>query len=132
MDSVRLVKDIMVKEVVTVSPFTTLREALSLMKKHDLKSLVVDKQQPHDAYGLITHTNILKTIVAESGDIDLLHVYDIYTKPVVAVGEDLAVKHVAALMSQQRIKRVLVLNNNELAGLVTMQDIMDPILEMVE
>ncbi|MCD8513935.1 MAG: CBS domain-containing protein [Nitrincola sp.] len=38
-----LVNDVMITQVVTVSPFATLRQALSLMKQHQLKSLVVEK-----------------------------------------------------------------------------------------
>jgi predicted transcriptional regulator len=81
----RLVKDVMITDVVTISPFAKMREALSLMKRHKIKSLVVDKQNQHDAFGLITYSDILKTVIAEEGDIDLLNVYDICAKPVIAV-----------------------------------------------
>ncbi|SFC21150.1 CBS domain-containing protein [Marinospirillum celere] len=126
------VKDVMVREVVTISPFAKLREALSLMKKHQLKSLVVERQNEQDAWGLITYTNILKTVIAEDGDIDLLNVYDVCAKPAISVGESLAVKHVATLMVQNRVKRLLVLNDNELLGFVAMDDIMDVLLQKVE
>ena len=126
------VKDIMVREVVTISPFAKLREAMSLMKKHQLKSLVVEKQNEQDAWGLITYTNILKTVIAEDGDIDLLNVYDVCAKPVISVGESLAVKHVAALMAQNRVKRLLVLRDNDLLGFIAMDDIMESLLQQVE
>jgi signal-transduction protein with cAMP-binding, CBS, and nucleotidyltransferase domain len=127
-----LVKDVMVTDVATISPFATLREAMSLMKRLNLKSLVVDKNGPSDAYGLITYTNIVKTVVAESGDIDLLNVYDACAKPALTVGQSLAVRHVAGLMTQNRIKRILVVNDNDLIGLVTMDDIVDILLKEVE
>jgi signal-transduction protein with cAMP-binding, CBS, and nucleotidyltransferase domain len=127
-----LVKDVMVKDVATISPFATLREAMSLMKRRNLKSLVVEKNGPSDAYGLITYTNIVKTVIAESGDIDLLNVYDVCAKPALTVGESLAVRHVASLMTQNRIKRILVVNDNDLIGLVTMDDIVDILLQEVE
>ncbi|WP_355661387.1 CBS domain-containing protein [Halomonas salifodinae] len=126
------VKDIMVRDVVTVSPFATLREAMSLMKRHDLKSLVVEQQTPQDAWGLITYTNVLKTIVAEAGDIDLVNVYDVCAKPAISVGESLDVRHVASLMTQNGIKRLLVLRDNELQGLVTMNDIVGSVMEMID
>ncbi|WP_163558871.1 CBS domain-containing protein [Halomonas sp. NO4] len=127
-----LVKDIMMREVVTVSPFATLRDALSLMKKHNLKCLVVEQQDPHDAWGLITYTNVLKTIVAEAGDIDLINVYDVCAKPAIGVGESLDVRHVARLMTDSVVKRVLVLDDNKLVGLVTMDDIVGTVLDMIE
>lgn len=128
----KLVKDVMVNEVVCVSPFAKLREALSLMKKHNVKSLVVEKQHPNDAYGLITYTNVLKTVVAEDGDIDLLNVYDACAKPAIAVGKSLAVRQVAALMTEHRVKRILVLEDNDLLGFVTMDDIMSVLLDQVK
>lgn len=127
-----LVKDVMITEVVTVSPFATIREALSIMKRHNLKSLVVEKRADHDAYGLITYTNILKTVIAEEGDIDLVNVYDICAKPAMSVGKSLAVKHVAALMSEHRVKRLVVLDDNELVGFIAMDDIMDILLQNIE
>lgn len=126
------VKDVMVRDIVTISPFAKLREALSLMKKHQLKSLVVERQNEQDAWGLITYTNILKTVIAEDGDIDLLNVYDVCAKPAISVGESLAVKHVATLMVQNRVKRLLVLNDNDLLGFIAMDDIMDVLLQQVE
>ncbi|MFO7647504.1 MULTISPECIES: CBS domain-containing protein [Halomonas] len=127
-----LVKDIMMRDVVTVSPFATLRDALALMKQHNLKCLVVEQQDPHDAWGLITYTNILKTIVAENGDIDLINVYDVCAKPAIGVGESLDVRHVARLMTDSIVKRVLVLDDNRLVGLVTMDDIVGTVLDLIE
>lgn len=128
----KLVKDVMVTNVVCVSPFAKLREALSLMKKHNVKSLIVEKQHPNDAYGLITYTNVLKTVVAEQGDIDLMNVYDACAKPALAVGKSLAVRQVAALMTEHRVKRILVLEDNDLLGFVTMDDIMAVLLGQVD
>ena len=128
----KLVKEVMVTDVVCVSPFAKLREALSLMKKHNVKSLVVEKQHPNDAYGLITYTNVLKTVVAEEGDIDLLNVYDACAKPAISVRKSLAVRQVASLMTEHRVKRILVLEDNDLLGFVTMDDIMAVLLEQVE
>lgn len=127
-----LVKDVMVRDVITISPFAKLREALSLMKRHKLKSLVVEKQNSGDAWGMITYTNILKTVIAEDGDIDLLNVYDVCVKPALSVGESLGIKHVAALMAQNRIKRLLVLQDNDLLGFVAMDDIMEALLQQIE
>lgn len=126
------VRDVMVKDVVCVSPFATIREALSLMKRHDLKSLVVDKRADHDAFGLITYTNIMKTIIAEEGDIDLLNVYDVCAKPALSVGKSLAVKHVAAMMTEHRVKRLVVLDDNDLVGFIAMDDIMDILLDSID
>ena len=127
-----LVKDIMQTNVVTVSPFATIREAMQRMKEHQVKSLVVERGNDNDAYGIITYTTILRTIVAEDGDIDLINVYDVCSKPAIAVYGELDVKYVARLMVTQDIRRLLVLRNNELEGIIAMNDIITPILHMAE
>ncbi|MBK1734642.1 histidine kinase [Halorhodospira abdelmalekii] len=127
-----LVKDLMVTNVATISPLATIRAAMREMKRHRVKSLVVEKRNTHDAFGIITYTNILRTIVAEEGDIDLINVYDICSKPVITVPAEMDLKHVARLMVLQSIRRIVVLNDNELAGLITMNDIVSAIVEMSE
>lgn len=127
-----LAKDIMVRNVVTIDATATLREAISLMKKHRVKCLIVNKRNANDAYGVVTYSTIIKTVSSESGDIDLINVYDVYTKPMISVGEDLNVKYVARLMTDFRVKRVLVINNNEMAGLITMHDIVGEIMRGVD
>ncbi|WP_018872470.1 CBS domain-containing protein [Thioalkalivibrio sp. ALJ16] len=127
-----LVSEILKSNVVTVSPLAPLREAMQLMRRHGVKSLVVEKQHAHDAYGIITYTTILKTIVAEEGDIDLSNVYDVCTKPVITVPAEMDVKYVARLMVSQGIRRLVVLRGNELEGIVTTSDIVGSILQMAD
>lgn len=127
-----LVKDIMKSNVITISAFATVREAMHLMRQHSIKSLVVEKGNEHDAYGLVTYNDILKTIVAEEGDIDLINVYDICTKPALIVSRELDVKYVARLMVNMSIQRILVTSANELVGIITMNDIVSAILEMAD
>lgn len=127
-----IVRDVMINNVITISPFATLRQALSLLKSKNIKSLVVEKQSDNDAYGLITYTNILKTVIAEDGDIDLLNVYDVCVKPALSVGESLGLKHVAGLMSQHHVKRLLVVSDNNLVGFVTMNDIMEELMKRID
>lgn len=130
--SPRLVRDFMVTDVATISPMASLREALHEMRRCRVKSLVVEKAHAHDAYGILTYTSMLKTIVAEEGDIDLANVYDVMNKPAISVPEGMEVKYAARLMVSQSIRRVIVMRNDELVGIVTMSDIVGSILELAE
>ena len=128
----KLVRDVMIADLVMISPFSTLREALSVMKERGVKSLVVDRQDAHDAYGMLTYTHILKTIIAEEGDIDLINVYDVCAKPALSVHPDLATRHAAHLMHGNNIKRLLVTENNVAVGMLTTNDLVRDILQMIE
>jgi len=129
-----LVEDVMtpLEKLVKVSPMATVREALQLMKENSVRSVIVDKNGSSGAYGLVTFKNILQSIVAEDGDIDLLNVYDIAAIPAIAISAKLDVKYAAKMMVTSSIKRILVTDNNELYGILTMTDIIEILMDSVE
>jgi CBS domain-containing protein len=127
-----LVSDVMKTDVVTIKPHATLKEALQLMKKNQLKSLVVEKNSDSDAYGIVTNSQILRQILVEEGDIDLLNVFDVYNKPAFSVSSQIDVKYAAKMMLDLNIKRVLVTDNNELKGVLSVTDLSDYLMSMVE
>jgi len=119
-------------KLIIVSPMSTVREALNLMKTHKVRSVIVDKTKVDSAYGLLTFKNILQSIVAEDGDIDLLNVYDIAATPAISISAKLNVKYAARMMVSSSIKRLLVIDNNELQGILTMSDIIGILMDSVE
>ena len=129
-----LVENIMTpsEKLIKVSPMATVREALQLMKDNGVRSVIVDKTAGSGAYGLVTFKNILQSIVAEDGDIDLLNVYDIAAIPAISISTKLDVKYAAKMMVNKSIKRLLVTDNNELHGILTMTDIIEILMDSVE
>ncbi|WP_353663061.1 CBS domain-containing protein [Hydrogenimonas sp. SS33] len=129
-----LVEEIMTpkERLVTVPATASVRELLTLMKEHAVKSVVVEKGSPHGAYGLVTFKNVLQSIVAEEGDIDMLNVYDIMNAPAISVSRKLEIRYAAQMMVQNSIKRLLVVDDNELYGILTMTDIIGVVLEEME
>ncbi len=128
-----LVEEIMIKEnLVSISPMAPLKDAIKLMKEHKVKSVIVQKMRAEDAYGILTYKSILSSIVAEDGDIDLLNVYDVYTKPAIQLSKELDIKYAAQMMIKNGIKRILVIDNNQLEGLVTMSDIVGFLMDDIE
>lgn len=128
---IQTVADIMtpVEKIRLIDSFATVKDAMQMMRDHDTKVLIVDKKAPSDAYGIITYKNILKAIVAEEGDVDLLNVYDVMTKPAIQVSKELGLLNLARMMVQQNIKRVLVIDHNELEGIVTMDDFIELLMK---
>lgn len=128
-----LVENVMTpaEKLIKISPMSSVRAALKLMRDNKVRSVIVEKNGANGAYGLLTFKNILQTIVAEDGDIDLLNVYDIAAMPAVSVSGKLDVKYAAKMMVNSSIKRLLVIDNNELLGILTMSDIIDVLMESV-
>jgi len=129
-----LVEEVMTpkEKLVVVSPMAPVREVLVLMKKNGIKSVVVDKSSENGAYGLVTFKNILESIVAEDGDIDLLNVYDIASTPSISVSRKLDIKYAARMMVKNSIKRLLVIDNNEVYGILTMSDIIGVLMNEID
>ena len=127
-----LVEDIMKKNVATIEPYATLKDALRLMKQKNLKSLIVNKNSTSDAYGIITNNQILRIILAQDGDIELLNVYDVYKKPAFFVSSKIDVRYAASTMMEHNIKRVVVTDNNELKGVLSVTDLTDYVLSLVD
>ena len=120
------------EKLVKISPMATVREALKMMKDNKVRSVIVEKNHEDGAYGLITFKNILQSIVAEDGDIDLLNVYDIAAMPAISVSRKLNVKYAAKMMVNKSIKRLLITDDNELHGILTMTDIIEILMDSVE
>ncbi len=128
-----LVSEVMVKDnLAIISPMAPVRDALMMMRTTRVKSLIVDKIRPSDAYGLLTYKNILYSIISSDGDIDLLRVYDICSKPAIQVSKQLDLKYASQLMVKNNVKRLLVVDNNELEGILTMTDILTLFLKTIE
>lgn len=129
-----LVKELMVpkEKLVTIKPMAPLKDALLLMRQHHVKSLVVEKTHENDAYGILTFKNIVYSLIASDGDIDLLRVYDLCIKPTIQLSAELDVKYAAKMMMNHEIKRILIVDNNHLQGMVTMTDMLGTLLDSVD
>lgn len=128
------VKEIMipVEKVATISSLETVRNCLNIMQTKNVKSIIVEKDNIHDAFGIVTYTNILNHIFSQDGDMDLLNVYDIATKPIIQVSSDLNIKYAAQMMTNTGVNRLLVTSNGELQGLVSMNDIVAVLMKFAQ
>jgi len=115
-----LVKDVMNKEVVVVKPSVTIREASQFMSRLHIGSLVVVDET--GIVGIITERDILIS-VAEGKDHDQTQVRDIMTRNVITIDPNKTVEEAVDLMVQHRIKKLPVVRDGKLVGIITASDI---------
>jgi len=132
MQSPILVEQIMRPNVNVIDPCASLKDALTMMRDRRVHSLIVAKSYEHDAYGIITNTQILQKILAEDGDVELINVYDVYSKPVFSVSAKIDIRHAAKLMLEHNIKRVAVTDSNELKGVLSTTDLTKYLISLLE
>jgi signal-transduction protein with cAMP-binding, CBS, and nucleotidyltransferase domain len=125
------VRDIMTPadRLVMISPYATVRELINLMDVRSVRSVIVDRTSEHDAYGIVTYSNILQAIYSNDGDMDLLNVYDVATKPMVQIVPDLDIRYAAQLMINQKIKYLSVTWEGRLTGVLSMTDIAQVLMD---
>jgi len=115
-----LVKDVMNKNVVVAKSDVTIREATKVMNKFRIGSLVVLKEEK--IAGILTERNVLEA-VAGGKDADTTAIEDIMTKKVITIDPDESVEAAVDLMTQHKIKKLPVVENNKLKGIITASDI---------
>jgi CBS domain-containing protein len=116
-------KDVMTEEVATVKGSATVAEAAKLMKFKNIHSLIVDRRDEEDAYGIITDTDIANQVIAYGKDPSQVQVYEVMNKPCIVVNPDLGVEYVARLFARTGIDRAPVIKG-ELLGIISVNDIL--------
>lgn len=107
-----------IKDPITVSPYTTIREVLELTKKHKISGVpVVDGES---LVGIVTSRDMRFEKVLDDP------VRNIMTRKeqLVTVGENADEDEVLQLFHKNRIEKVLIVNDSfELKGMITVKDI---------
>ncbi len=113
------VKDIMTKDVVTIESNKSVFEAAELMAEKGLGCLiVVIKAFP---VGIITERDIVRRIVAKRSSLDA-KVSEVMSKTLITVEPGTSLKEAARVMSTNKIRRLPVLDQNKLVGIVVASD----------
>jgi len=115
------VRDVMVKEVITVDENSSVKEAVDIMNEFQIGSLIVVEKGK--AKGIVTERDFLRRVIAEAKDVVNTKVKEIMTTPLVVVEPSTDLEEAVKLMFQKKIKKLAVVDANKLVGIVTLTDI---------
>lgn len=108
------VRDVMTTQLITVTENQTKQQAARLLSQHRISGLpVVNKDQ--SVVGVVTEYDV----IARQGDT----VRDIMTHNVISVSAEADLEEVARILVDKQIKRLLVLNQGKLVGIVSRADL---------
>jgi len=116
-----LVRDVMETDVKTVRPDSSVMEAIQKMNKFDVGSIVV--VQERRPVGIITERDILRKILESGLDPVTVRARQIMSSPIVTIREDLAIEEAAKIMTAKKIKKIPVVKDGKLIGIVTATDL---------
>jgi len=124
------VLEIMTRDPVTASPDMTLDRAALIMRDRGVGSLGgVDGDT---AVGILTERDIVTKVAAENRAPASLTVRQVMTSPVLSVHPHEDVEEAARKMSARRIRRLPVVQDGKLVGVVTENDILRLLPHLVE
>ncbi len=115
------VRDLMVSNVVTIEPSTSVVDAAKRMIQEEKGPLpIVEGERP---VAIITDRDIIAHVVAEGRDPTSVTVDDIATRELVTIGPDQDVDEVRQLMARHELDRILVVEGDRLVGIISEADI---------
>jgi len=115
--------DVMTKNVVYIDGNETVANAIGLMKEKGVSSLVVNRRDPEDTWGIMTRKDVVSKVVSPGRDPYGVHVFEIMTKPLVMVSPGLELKYCARLFNQTGIRRAPVFDGKEIVGILSNSNI---------
>ena len=116
------VKDCMCyKEVVQATPETNLQQVAELMNQNHVGCIPVCKEQK--VVGFVTDRDIVTRAIANSLDCSNTKVSDIMNTDVIKTTPDTDIGDALETMKKNQIRRLPVIENNKIVGILSMGDI---------
>jgi len=122
-------EDVMTKNVITVGERATVKTVVELMIKHGIGCLIVMKRKK--PVGIVTKKDVLKRVLlnpkntkkSKVNDILMRKVGEITSKPLIVGKPQTDLREGVRLMTEWKIKRLPIVENGRLLGLVTYTNI---------
>ncbi|MGB9868216.1 MAG: CBS and ACT domain-containing protein [Bacillota bacterium] len=133
-----LVRDRMTRNPTTVTPETSVPDALEIMKQNGVRRLPVVKNGV--LVGIVTQMDLLRASPSPAttlavweipGLVAKIKVQDVMTKTVHTIGPDEPIEDAALIMRQYKIGGVPVMQGDQLVGIITETDIFDAFVDML-
>jgi signal-transduction protein with cAMP-binding, CBS, and nucleotidyltransferase domain len=134
-DTIRFDTRVPLKEVMRRNP-TTIRfeepvaRAAMAMCRDEVGSCIV--LQDNLPVGIVTEEDINCKVVAKDKRPGMVSVHEIMSTPLITIGSDKSVRDAAHMMIRNRVRRLPVVEENKVIGIVTVRDILTVSTEINE
>ncbi|MBC7765031.1 MAG: CBS domain-containing protein [Hyphomonadaceae bacterium] len=117
------IKDVMTDQVIFVNPDTNVEQVAQLMQKYNVGSIPVCNAD--GVMGIVTDRDIVIRNVAHGTDPKTLKASDVMSTQVVTVSPSTDVRAVSKIMAEKQVRRLPVVDNNRIVGMVALGDLAD-------
>ena len=87
--------------------------------------MLVEPRDNSDISGIMTLKDIARKVIAHRRQLNEAHVYKIMSKPVLSVTSDMPIPFAARFLTNFSVSYVMVIKNNEITGMVSLNDMVD-------
>jgi CBS domain-containing protein len=115
------VRDTMTENPRSIGASASVVEAARLMREEHIGSLPITDEER--LVGMITDRDITTRVVAEAADPKMTSVEDVYSRDLISVEPDNDLDEALQLMARHQVRRLPVVENGRLVGIVAQADI---------
>jgi len=119
------VEELMTSDVATISTSATVKEAADVMASRDISCLVA--MANNVVAGIFTERDLLKRVIALKRNPSDTILKNVISSPVVGVPSNYSIPSASKMMEKMKIRRLLVMDDLNLMGVVTQTDILKAI-----
>ncbi|SCA55013.1 putative signal-transduction protein with CBS domains [Candidatus Terasakiella magnetica] len=117
------VSDVMSPNVKTIGRVATIAEAIEMIKEEKVSSLIVERHDEGDEFGMLTIRDIAREVVATDRPAGRTSVYEVMRKPVMTVPAEMNIKYAVRLLVRFSLSRAVVIDHDRNpVGIVTLRD----------
>ncbi len=124
------ISHIMTKDIISIESNASVSEVALTMTKNDVGAVVVTKQGT--PVGIITEVDILKRCCIEKACTQARKAKEIMSTPLITIKTDAPIGEAAKMMTEKKIRRLLVTERGKIVGLVTEKDVLRATLSYFE
>lgn len=115
------VQEVMTKDLILLGPDASVLEAASTMKKFNIGAVLIAENNKLE--GILTDRDIVLRLIAENIPCDQAQVKDFMSQSPISVQSEEELDLAADIMAEHQIRRLPVVENNELNGIITLGDL---------
>jgi len=119
-----VVKDIMIKALISVNPATTALQIAKMMEQGGIGAVLVKEND--NLVGIITDRDFATKIAANNLSFDT-PAQKIMSSPLITINHDEPISAAAEMMSSKKIRKLAVSDNGNIVGLITSTDLVNQI-----
>jgi predicted transcriptional regulator len=113
------VSDVMERDYVVLEGVATVAKALAVLRERNARFLIVAKRHDDDEFGIVMVADIAKQVLAPNRSPERTNVYEIMSKPVLSVRPEMDIRYCARLFQRFGISTAPVIEDGEIRGVVT-------------